>query len=115
MMRLVLDTNVWLDWLVFHDAGVAAIKDAVASQRATVFLSHECEAELARVLSYSLSGRVFNADEQAALLVQCRAVAQRITAEISPHRIEGLPRCADPDDQKFLELARDCGANLLIT
>ena len=26
-----------------------------------------------------------------------------------------LPKCSDPDDQKFLELARDCGADYLVT
>ena len=26
-----------------------------------------------------------------------------------------LPRCADPDDQKFLELADDAGADVLVT
>ena len=26
-----------------------------------------------------------------------------------------LPKCRDPDDQKFLELARDCGADYLVT
>jgi predicted nucleic acid-binding protein len=26
-----------------------------------------------------------------------------------------LPKCRDPDDQKFLELARDCGADYLLT
>lgn len=30
-LRLVLDTNVWLDWLAFGDPSVAAIKSAVAA------------------------------------------------------------------------------------
>ena len=28
--RLALDTNIWLDWLVFADAGVVPIQQAVA-------------------------------------------------------------------------------------
>ena len=31
--RLVLDTNVWLDWLVFDDPGIAAIRDAAQCRR----------------------------------------------------------------------------------
>ena len=33
-MRLVLDTNVWLDWLVFDDPALAPLKDAVAEMLA---------------------------------------------------------------------------------
>jgi hypothetical protein len=31
--RLVLDTNVWLDWLVFADASVQAIRAGVQARR----------------------------------------------------------------------------------
>jgi len=113
-MRLVLDTNVWLDWLVFADAGVAPILNAVTRGNAIVCMSSACESELIRVLGYPLSGRALNTDAQAAALARCRDVtcgADRFT----PHAITALPRCVDPDDQMFLELARDSGADALIT
>ncbi len=113
--RLVLDTNVWLDWLVFADAGVTPIQDAVASGAATIFISPACEVELTRVLGYALSGRALDAQAQATALAQCRAIAQPAADCATPHRIEALPRCEDPDDQMFLELARDCRADVLIT
>ena len=113
--RLVLDTNIWLDWLVFDDAGVAPIKEAVARGTANVFMSAPCEVELTRVLGYPLSGRALNADAQAAALAQCRAIARRMDDSTERHAITALPRCEDPDDQMFLELARDCRADLLIT
>jgi len=37
-VRLVLDTNVWLDWLVFDDPSIATVKAAVATKRAEVFI-----------------------------------------------------------------------------
>ena len=37
-MRLVLDTNVWLDWLAFDDPGVAPLKAAVAEGRAEIYI-----------------------------------------------------------------------------
>jgi putative PIN family toxin of toxin-antitoxin system len=115
-MRLVLDTNVWLDWLVFADAGVAPIQKAVARGSAAIFMSAACEAELTRVLTYPLSGRALNADAQAAALSQCRAITGAVHDDGSaPHAIDALPRCEDPDDQMFLELARDCRADALIT
>jgi uncharacterized protein len=114
-MRLVLDTNVWLDWLVFADAGVAPIKDAVTRADAIVFISAASDAELTRVLGYPLSGRALSAAAQTAALAQCRALAQSAQDCTEPHVITTLPRCEDPDDQMFLELARDCRADLLIT
>jgi uncharacterized protein len=55
-LRLILDTNVWLDWLVFDDPSIAPIKAAVAANRAEVFIDSACEAELERALGYDLGG-----------------------------------------------------------
>lgn len=114
-MRLVLDTNVWLDWLVFADTGVAPVQDAIARGAASVFISAACETELIRVLGYPLSGRTLNAEAQATALAQCRAIACAAEDCVESHAIAALPRCEDPDDQVFLELARDCRADALIT
>lgn len=114
-MRLVLDTNVWLDWLVFADAGVTPIKDAVARGDASIFISIACEAELARVFGYPLSGRTLDDAAQATALSQCRAIASVVSSLTEVHDIAALPCCEDPDDQMFLELARDCHADALIT
>ena len=114
-MRLVLDTNVWLDWLVFADAAVAPIQAAVESGAASIYISLECLTELSRVLGYTLSGHTLTTHEQAAALAQCRAITHAVDDCRQPHTIAVLPKCADPDDQMFLELARDCRADALIT
>jgi putative PIN family toxin of toxin-antitoxin system len=114
-MRLVLDTNIWLDLLVFNDPAAAPIKTAIASGHAQVFICAACEAELVRVLGYTLSGRSLTRNEQVAALERCRALALPVDGDSTAHAMEALPRCADPDDQMFLELARDCAASLLIT
>src|SRR5580704_11884883 len=49
-LRLVLDTNIWLDWLVFDDPGMARIKATVESGQAEIFINTACEQELERVL-----------------------------------------------------------------
>jgi uncharacterized protein len=113
--RLVLDTNIWLDWLVFDDAGVVPVKDAVTRGAAAVFISAACVNELRRVLGYTLSGRVLDAQAQAAALAQCLTLTRAAETCREPHIIGALPKCADPDDQMFLELARDCRADVLIT
>lgn len=112
-MRLVLDTNVWLDWLVFRDAEIAPLRAAATQGRARVFIDAACEAELARVLAYPLGRVRLDAAAQAACLAECRRVASRGARAAPP--AWALPACRDPEDQKFLELARDCRADLLLT
>ncbi len=101
--------------MVFADAGVAPIQAAVARGEAAVFINAACETELIRVLGYPLSGRNLNVQAQAAALAQCRALARDVRDCATPHVIDALPRCADADDQMFLELARDCHADALLT
>jgi len=111
-LRLVLDTNVWLDWLVFDDAAVAPIRAAVTAGRAEVFIDLACEAELERALGYDLGKR---AVDIAACLAECARVARRIEAIVEEPQSARLPTCRDPDDQKFLEAALAAGAGFLLT
>jgi uncharacterized protein len=113
-LKLVLDTNVWLDWLVFDDASVAPIRAAAERRSAEIFIDDACADELKKVLGYSLRKKIMSAAEQTACLGECRRVAQAVTAN-SADATDVLPKCRDADDQKFLELARACGADYLIT
>ncbi len=111
-MRLVLDTNVWLDWLVFDDPSVATITAAIAAKRAQVFIDAACEAELERALGYDLGKRTVDI---AACLALCRRVARRIDSGVPEAERAQLPACRDPDDQKFLEAALASRAGFLVT
>lgn len=110
-LRLVLDSNVWLDWLVFGDASIKPIQDLVAAGKAEIVIDAECDAELVRVLAYPLQKWTLDAATQLACIERFRGVARRITAP-PPGK---LPVCRDPDDQKFLALASGSGAHCLIT
>ena len=101
-LRAVLDTNVWLDWLVFDDPSIAPIRAAVAANRAEVFIDAACEAELERALGYDLGKRTVDI---AACLALCRRVARRVDSAVPEAERAQLPACRDPDDQKFLETA----------
>ena len=48
-MRVVLDTNIWLDWLVFKDQSLLHLKKSVADGKAQIVIDAACEAELERV------------------------------------------------------------------
>src|SRR5687767_9147438 len=41
--RLVLDTNVWLDWLVFEDPGIVPIRNAAGTGRVEIYIDAVCE------------------------------------------------------------------------
>jgi len=106
-MRLVIDTQVWLDWLVFDDPSVAALRRTIAMQNVEVLIDDACLAELERVLSYPLNRNV----DVAACLAVCRQTARRVKID----KTQKLPVCRDPDDQKFLELAAAAKADCLVT
>jgi putative PIN family toxin of toxin-antitoxin system len=111
--RLVLDTNVWLDWLVFDDPSIAPLAAAHAAGAIALCIDADCEAELARALGYRFGKVALDAQAQAACLERCRALATR---DWTPRaRALRLPDCRDPDDQKFLALALACGAQALVT
>ena len=113
MPRLVLDTNVWLDWLVFRDPCVEPLKSAVAAGHAEILIDEACEAELARVLAYDLGRHSIDPAAQAACLTECKRISKLIPG--APTDRAGLPRCADPGDQLFLEAALAARADFLVT
>lgn len=111
-LRLALDTQVWLDWLVFDDPSTLALRALLAADRAEIFIDEACEAELERVLGYRLGRRTLEPQARTAVLAQCRALAQRVEVKVEHG---ALPVCSDPDDQKLLELARASRADCLVT
>jgi putative PIN family toxin of toxin-antitoxin system len=110
-MKVVLDTQVWLDWLVFDDPSVGALREAHAAGRIEIVIDEACEAELVRVLAYDLGRFSLGPDERA----QCAARCRRLASRVAPGPAPDLPQCRDPDDQKFLELAAAAGAQLLVS
>jgi len=108
--RLVLDTNVLLDWLVFAEPRAARLAAAIESRAVQVFANRACVEEFARVLAYRQFG--LTPDGQALALDRYR---DHLIRHEGPSRPGFLPACRDPDDQKFLELARDAAADCLLT
>lgn len=111
-MRLVLDTNTVLDLLYFRDPSVAPIMRALREGKAVCFTDRSCADELARVLAYPQ----FKLDaREARRLIDAYAALARPSDGHANTGLPPLPVCADPDDQKFLELARAAAADLLVT
>lgn len=108
--RIVLDTNVCLDLFVFHDPRWARLLAALESGALEAVTRADCRMEYLLVLHYSH----LRLDEASRAVSAQRfdALIKVIDPAVSSQR---LPVCSDKDDQKFLELARDAGAAILIT
>jgi predicted nucleic acid-binding protein len=107
--RLVLDTNAALDLLWFGDPRCAALRTALAGGRVRAVTNAACAAEWRRVLRYP----ALALDELAIARLEREHAA--LCLLVAARRDGPLPRCRDPDDQIFLELARDAGAIALLT
>lgn len=108
--NVVLDTNIVLDAFVFHDAAAQPLKLALASNTLQWIATQPMRDELARVLGYpNIVARlayykITAAQVLAQLDGQARMVAVAPKASVT---------CADPDDQKFIDLAVAHKATLL--
>ena len=106
----MLDTNVVLDLLHFDDPVARPLRAALAAGHLRCAASEATLDELGRVLAYP--GFALDAAGQARL----RDAYRRLCGTPFRHDVDGaLPRCSDPDDQKFLELAAASGAAALVT
>lgn len=105
---VVIDTNIWLDWLVFGDPGVIRLRAAVAAGRLRVMATPVMRAELLAVLQRPM----IQARHGDALA--CLAGFDAVAAIHPPAPACGL-RCTDPDDQMFIDLACHLRAGWLIS
>ena len=112
-IRVVLDTNVLLSLYVFADSRFAALRLQIESHCWQAVTNNACLAEFTRVLNYPMFDLA--AGVQKIALEKYQSVAREISTPLASAAPILLPRCTDADDQKFLELARDSGAALLIT
>ncbi|WP_261529045.1 putative toxin-antitoxin system toxin component, PIN family [Burkholderia multivorans] len=111
--RVVLDSNVWIDILVFDDPATRPILAALECGTLAAVIDGRCLTELEHVLDYP-QFRARAIDKAAAL-----ATVARLAHVVEPAPADAdappLPKCKDRDDQKFLELARAAQAEWLVS
>lgn len=112
--RAVLDTNVCLDLFLFHDPRVGALLAALRANKLVAVTNRKCREEWLRVLQYPQlrlndAGRAAASEAFDALIHCVPDDAPAVRPE------QPLPRCKDPDDQKFLQLALISGARWLVS
>jgi predicted nucleic acid-binding protein len=108
--RLVIDTNWLLDLWVFDDPRAQLLRATLEAGALRWLATSHMRDEFKRVLDYPMVARRLQADgrESAALLAEFERRVE--WAEPAPR---APVRCADPDDQGFIDLALQQGATLL--
>lgn len=110
--RLVLDTQVVMEWLVFRDAGIRALTEPIEAGRWTWIGCSAMRDELLHVLSRGIAAR-WNPDPLAIAEVFARLCQMSEPADA--HASVPLLKCRDKDDQKFIDLALACKVDALIS
>jgi putative PIN family toxin of toxin-antitoxin system len=109
-MNIIIDTNVWLDLVVFSDPRVASLRRALEHKTATCHRTPYMMSELREVVSRPMFG--LSLDAQRAALEEANSLSQH--AETAVDHSQFL-LCKDPDDQMFLDLALALKVNILIS
>ncbi len=115
-IRLVLDTNVVIDWLVFDDPFMNPLRDGVRDGMVTVLTHAPAIAELERVLAYRQLKleEVRRRDIFARYREQTQLFAMPDGFSLKHLMLPGgFPRCRDRDDEHFLALAYHAKADAL--
>ncbi len=105
--RIVLDTNASLALFAWADPGCALLAAALGEQRLRAVASESTRAEWLRILDRA--GLRLDAAARARAAAAFDALVVDIDTNPAP-AAPPLPRCRDPDDQMFLELAYASGA-----
>ncbi|SAL51879.1 nucleotide-binding protein [Caballeronia sordidicola] len=111
--RAVLDSNVWIDILVFDDPNTRPIRAALETGTLEALIDARCLKELTYVLDYPQFVR-FAVNKANALETVAR-LSHLVEPEPLPEDTPPLPKCKDRDDQKFLELAHAARADWLVS
>lgn len=110
--RVVLDTNTCLDLFVFASPRSARLRGLLESGELQAVTRADCREEWRRVLRYP----ELRLDAERCAALEATYDSFVLSAlPMQPKMHLAVPKCRDPDDQKFLELARDAGAVALVT
>ena len=108
---MILDTNTVLDVFVFSkDPLLEPLRSAVRSRAIDVITVDACVTELQHVLKLDKVPASPEVRERAAL-----EFAEYVRVMEMPVKTQPVPKCADRDDQVFIDLAVGVGAKWLLS
>lgn len=110
-MRVALDTNVVVSAVLFTKGHLTWLREGWSTGRFLPLIDTPCAEELLRVLAYPKFH--LTQDDIQTILGTYLPFTEAIST--TGAKTSGLPRCRDPHDQKFLILAHEGKADVLIT
>ena len=118
LSRIVLDTNIALDWLVFSDPSTGDLLRWIEERRAELIVNDLVIDELRRVLAYPQFNIERSRQSEMTALYESKALNATMPPGFSRERLllpAGFPQCRDRDDDHFLALAFHTKAAALVT
>jgi putative PIN family toxin of toxin-antitoxin system len=109
LLKLVIDTNICLDWLVFDDPGSRQLGAAIRANQVVWLATEAMTEELLRVLHYPIL-RQWKPD-----VARLEPLIRQMVTACPVAPVTSIDVCRDPDDQKFLDLAIAQRADVLFT
>ena len=110
LTKVVLDTNIWLDLLLFKDINLNYIINAIHQKHLQVYACQKMYDELARVLHYPQFSK-YNHD-----INQCLEQFNNYVIYLATPPNLAIPvKCKDIDDQVFLDFCGLYNINFLIS
>lgn len=106
--RLVMDTNVFVSAIIFPRSVPRQVVDQVLDQGAVIF-SEATMGELTEVLSRSKFDSFVSRADRELFLAQIERAAEFVPI------IQLVRACRDPKDDKFLEVALNGRADVIVT
>jgi len=108
-VRIVLDTNIWLDWFVFNDPTINTLKTWSAKPENTILIDEACRQELISVLAYEKFQ--LNTPHQIEIASNVDKICETYNSDGASLEVW----CKDPADEKFLRLALNSESDFLLT
>ncbi len=108
-VRVVVDTNIWLNYLFFKNAATSQTVRLLFSQGHTVIASEQTLEEVRNVLSREKFDRILPLELRLAFYFEIGELSEIIKPT------SAITVCRDPKDNMFLEAALDGKADYLVT
>lgn len=105
--RVIIDTNLWISFLLTRD--FSKFDSIIANNKITLIFSGELIDEIVEVTQRTKFRRYFKLDdvERLLIMIKSRAMFIEVTSEIT--------KCRDPKDNFLLSLSIDGNATHLLT
>ena len=111
-MRVVIDTNVFIDAFFDLDKDCNLILKRESSEEYSLIMSHDMNEELQRILESSIKGLELTENEMITIYRKLSRALLR-TEYIIP--ITRFSKCEDEDDNMFFECAIDGNADFIVS